>query len=84
MNITHLLEIQRSEAELAKRIETHLSGSDDKRKVALVWAGYLVGLGEWRGIGHGIMGDLFASMPMEDRLEIARIAEGFHDNDDEE
>ena len=46
--------------------------------------GYLVGLAEWRGIGHGIMGNLFALMPEEDRIEVENIALGFHGDDDEE
>ena len=84
MSAIQLHEAKRTEADLTSRMETHLSGSDDQRRVTLAWAGYLVALAEWGQIGHEIPAILNPRMPMEDRLEIVRICEGFDDDDDEE
>ena len=44
MNASYLPKTKRTEADLTSRMEAHLSGSDHLRRVALVWAGYLVAL----------------------------------------
>ena len=81
LNASHLPEAKRTEADLAERIISHLRGSDDKQKVALVWEGYVAALTEWGQIELDVFSRLFALLPEGDRPETGLIALGFHDEE---